>query len=407
MPMPQPELTVRQLNMYVRSLIEGDINLSSVRLVGEISNLKRHYSSGHWYFVLKDSYSSIRCIMFKSNCQRVKFIPEDGNKVVCNGYVSLYERDGQYQFYAESMEPSGKGSIAEEFERIKKKLESEGLFDPLTKKNLPAFPKKLGIITSKDGAALQDILNVTLRRYPICEIVLFPAVVQGENAPDSLISALDRAEKYKDLDLIIIGRGGGSAEDLSCFNSEKLAYRIHKAFIPIISAVGHETDFTICDFVSDLRAPTPSAAAEMAVPSSDELFVYIKQRKQRIIGSVNKILSINEQKFEGLKSKRCFLKPGALFSPFEQRLCLLSEKFTSAYDKKLSDFTFKLEKLSVQLEGLSPESVFKRGYSVILKNNKTVFNAHEINRGDKINIRMKNGNAECLVEKVTINERQR
>ncbi|MEE1026856.1 MAG: exodeoxyribonuclease VII large subunit, partial [Acutalibacteraceae bacterium] len=275
-------LTVKQLNMYVRSLLEGDTNLASITLEGEISGFKNHFGSGHWYFVLKDADASVKSVMFKGNAQRVNFLPRDGMRVVCHGYVSLYEKDGQFQFYAETMHLFGEGDLAAEFERLKRKLESEGLFSLERKRPLPKFPKKIGVITSEIGAALQDILQVTSRRYPISDIVVFPALVQGISAPHSLVSALEKAYSRDDLDLIIIGRGGGSAEDLSCFNDELLARKIVLSPIPVISAVGHEVDFTICDFVSDLRAPTPSAAAELAVPSAEELLFNISSSMSKI-----------------------------------------------------------------------------------------------------------------------------
>lgn len=336
--MEQLRLTVRQLNMYVKSLLEGDVNLSSVTLVGELSNFKNHYGSGHLYFVLKDNYASIRSVMFKGNALRINFLPKDGMQVICRGYVSLYERDGQYQFYAETMSPLGDGDIALEFEKIKAKLEGEGLFDVARKRPIPSFPEKIGVITSETGAAFQDIINISSRRFGMCDIVLFPALVQGISAPESLIKALDKAYKRKDISTLIIGRGGGSAEDLSCFNDEALARKIASSPIPVISAVGHETDFTICDFVADLRAPTPSAAAELALPSSEELLNKVSLLNQSIKSSVYGVISDLNTRVQMLLNRPCFSRPGNLFIPFELRLDRAVNDVSSAFKMSLQRY---------------------------------------------------------------------
>ena len=272
--MLESALSVRQLNFYVKNLIEGDPRLSSVLVEGEISNLKNHYSSGHIYFTLKDNDASVSCVMFRSFACRIKFTPENGQKVVIRGRVSVYEKDGQYQIYAEEMHESGLGDIAKKFEQTKKKLEAEGLFRQESKRKLPKFPKKIAVVTSSSGAAVRDILNILSRRWALAEVLMCPVSVQGESAVREMSAALDKLYTAKGVDLCIIGRGGGSAEDLWAFNDEKLAYKIYEAPFPVISAVGHETDFTICDFVADLRAPTPSAAAELAVPDSEECLTF-------------------------------------------------------------------------------------------------------------------------------------
>ena len=269
--MQQSAISVKQLNFYVKSLLEGDKNLVNIAVFGEISNFKNHYSSGHWYFSIKDNDAAIRCVMFKGNAQRVNFSVSDGMKVVLKGRVSLFEKDGQYQFYAEEMYPLGIGDITAQFELLKSKLSAEGLFDSENKRKLPKFPKRIAVITSETGAAVQDILNILSRRWPVADIILCPVSVQGEFAVPQMIDALDRVYNLADVDVIIIGRGGGSIEDLWAFNSEDLARKIYESPVPVISAVGHETDFTICDFVADLRAPTPSAAAELAVPDILEI----------------------------------------------------------------------------------------------------------------------------------------
>ena len=271
-------LTVKQLNLFVKSLIEGDVRLNNVTVTGEISNFKNHYQSGHFYFTLKDEDAQIRCVMFRAYACRVPFSVKDGLKVALRGRVSLYEKDGQYQFYAEEMHEQGLGDISLQFQQIKERLANECLFDEQNKRPLPKFPKRIAIITSDTGAAVQDILNITARRFPLCEIMLCPVAVQGENAVPTMLDALERVYTLSNCDAIIIGRGGGSIEDLWAFNSEVLARKIYESPIPVISAVGHETDFTICDFVADLRAPTPSAAAELVVPDANEIFAFLNKR---------------------------------------------------------------------------------------------------------------------------------
>ena len=302
-------LTVRQLNLYVRSLIESDQKLFNISVAGEISNFKSHYSSGHLYFTLKDNDAAIRCVMFKGNAQKIKFDVCDGLKVTLRGRVSLYEKDGQYQFYAEEMLPSGIGDIALRFEQIKAKLEAEGLFDASSKRTLPKFPKRIAVITSKTGAAVQDIINILSRRWPVAEIVMCPVSVQGELAVGEMLNALDRIYALDGIDVIIIGRGGGSIEDLWAFNDERLARKIYESPIPVISAVGHETDFTICDFIADLRAPTPSAAAELAVPSVEDFQRIISRYQNNLKNSLNSKYSLCKAKLEKYESNVYFSKP--------------------------------------------------------------------------------------------------
>lgn len=393
-------LTVKQLNTYVRSLLEGDANLASITLEGEISGFKSNFSSGHWYFTLKDNDASVKSVMFKGNTSYVDFKPRDGIKVVCRGYVSLYERDGQFQFYAETMRAFGEGDMAAEFERIKRKLEAEGLFDVSKKRSLPPFPQKIGVITAENGAAFQDILQVTGRRYSLCDIVLFPSLVQGKSAPQELINALKKAYLRSDLDLIIIGRGGGSAEDLSCFNNEELARMVSISPVPIISAVGHEIDFSICDFVADLRAPTPSAAAELAVPSSEELLKSIDYFANKIIGFTQKSILEKQLWLDSVLSRSFFAHPKMLFEPFEYKLNTLLNRIENSYTLITKNNEIKLKQVETIIESLAPKRVMERGYSVIYKNNKPITDAEKLEVGDNLDVRLANGSAEVTVLKL-------
>ncbi len=398
--MEPTSLSVRQLNMYVKSLLEGDVNLSAVTLVGEISNFKNHYSSGHLYFVLKDSEASVRVVMFRANALRINFLPADGMMVALKGYVSLYERDGQFQFYAESMLPFGKGDLALEFERIKAKLEAEGLFAVERKRKLPVFPQKVGVITSETGAAISDILNVSARRFPLTQIVLFPALVQGISAPKSLIEALEKAYKRTDLDVLIIGRGGGSAEDLSYFNDEMLAITIAASPIPIVSAVGHEVDFSISDYVADFRAPTPSAAAEVVFPSKEEILNRISVLKQKCKSDTENLLLALNNRVEMVLSKPAFRYPDKLFAPFELRLDKALIRLESTYKLFINEKELLLGFLTSKFEALGPTKTFERGFSVAYKDGTIVKTTDDIKIGDSLNLKLAKGSLECTVQSI-------
>ncbi len=295
-------LSVSQLNFYIKSIIENDPKLQTVFVEGEISNLSDRYSSGHIYFSLKDKKAVISAVIFAGNARRLVFAPKNGMKIICRGRVSLYEPSGKYQIIIEDMQPQGVGALALAFEQLKQRLAAKGLFDNRYKKRIPRFPRRIGVITSPSGAAVQDIKNVLTRRYPDIKIIICPVLVQGETAPPQMIDAIKKLNAYSLCDVIIIGRGGGSMEDLWAFNSEELAYAIFQSKIPVISAVGHETDFTICDFVSDLRAPTPSAAAELAVPDLNEV-------KQSLINTNRRLQALG--KVMGEREKNCLLNQSA------------------------------------------------------------------------------------------------
>ena len=403
--MPMTVISVKQLNLYIKSLIEADSRLAYISLRGEISNYKSHFSSGHLYFTLKDESAAIKCVMFRGNASRVNFPLKDGMKVICSGRISVFERDGIYQLYAENIFPDGEGDLLAELEKTKAKLEGEGLFDASRKKRLPKFPKKVCVITSETGAAVQDIFNILTRRYPLCDILLIPAIVQGESAPKSLINALDMASGT-DSDVIIIGRGGGSAEDLWCFNDELLARKISQTEIPVISAVGHETDFTICDFVADLRAPTPSAAAELAVPDINELKADIAHYEQIINQRVNQIIILNNDKFEKLVSSNIFTDPEEkIVGKRYLMLDCVRDRLESLASKTVMTRQADFSGVAARLDVLSPVKTLLRGYAVAEKNSKTIVSVKEIEAGEKLTLRFSDGTADCTIDSVREEER--
>lgn len=391
-------LSVKQLNLFVKSLIEGDVRLNNVYVTGEISNFKNHYQSGHFYFTLKDNDAQIRCVMFRAYASRVPFAVRDGLKVVLRGRVSLYEKDGQYQFYAEEMHEQGLGDISLQFQQIKEKLEKEGLFAEENKRPIPVFPRRIAVITSDTGAAVQDILNITARRYPLCEIMLCPVAVQGENAVPSMIDALERVYALSNCDTIIIGRGGGSIEDLWAFNSEALARKIYESPIPVISAVGHETDFTICDFVADLRAPTPSAAAELSVPDKNELLNKIDKRKAFLKSQLLLKYNLSKAKYDSLVNKSKLSRPFDITECKGEELDKLFERSVLAFESLLSREKTRYSNSVAKLDALSPLKVLSRGYAIPQKSGKTIKSVCEIDNGDEFTLILNDGNVTCTVK---------
>ncbi len=398
-------ITVKQLNLYVKSLLEGDVHLQSVALVGELSNFKNHYASGHLYFTLKDKDAAIRCVMFRSYAVHIPFIPEDGKQVILIGKVSLYEKDGQYQFYAEQMLPAGSGDLAKQFEEIKERLNSKGMFAPEHKRPLPKYPKNIAVVTSETGAAVQDILNILGRRWPMARVIICPVSVQGKSAVSEMLDALDRLYKLKNIDAVIIGRGGGSAEDLWEFNSEELAEKIFSSPVPVISAVGHETDFSISDFVADLRAPTPSAAAELATPDAEEIKTILSKYE-----STFKTLLLGKYNYNKARLDLC-LNSFVLKQPTEafinartEQLDKISDRLISLCENNLSFNEGRFALLAAGLDALSPLKVLTRGYTVALKNNDTVKSVSAINENDSLTIKFSDGEANCLVKEIIPNE---
>ena len=380
-------LTVSQLNTYIKTLLDGDNVLKSVFITGEITNCTRHYKSGHIYFSLTDGKSLIKAVMFQDSAARLKFKPEDGLKVIVSGKISVYDAAGQYQLYVRSMQPDGLGSEALAFEQLKEKLNKEGVFSK--QRPLPLFPSKIAVVTSRNGAALQDILSILARRWPVAEILLFPASVQGELAANELTNAVKKADKQADV--IIIGRGGGAKEDLSAFNNEALARAIYACESVVVSAVGHETDFTICDFAADLRAPTPSAAAELVSPDIYEImdsvidsFDYMKEAVENKIERVSLYL-------DSLTSEGRFFNPESLFKDKKKELELLYERMNLIMKNKLTEKINELKHSSGKLDELSPLKTLSRGYAFIEKDKEVVNSVSNLKYGDKVTAHFKDG----------------
>ena len=400
-------LSVRQLNFYIKSLIDGDPRLNFVTVLGEISNLKNHYQSGHIYFTLKDKEASINCVVFRSNASRIKFIPENGQQVIVRGRVSVYERDGVYQIYADEMNDAGLGDIALKFEQTKKKLEAEGLFDMDSKRKIPQFPKKIAVVTSPTGAAIRDIVNIISRRWKLAEILICPVSVQGDSAVPEMLSALDKLYETDGIDVCIIGRGGGSAEDLWAFNDERLAYKIYESHFPVISAVGHETDFTISDFVADLRAPTPSAAAELAVPNGEEILSYLIKREGQLKNFLKAKYENSYLKFERLRDNRVFTNPvEAIISGRAQSVDLLSDRMTSSLRETIANLKLSLSKSAAGLDALSPLKTLARGYTVASVEGKTVASIKQLKKDDILDIRFADGRAVAQIQEIKVTDNE-
>lgn len=392
--------SVSSLNLYIKSLFEGNRTLSAVTVKGEISNFINH-RSGHLYFSLKDSEGQLRAVMFRSSAAKLAFTPENGMKVIAFGSVSVFTRDGSYQLYVTSLQPDGQGALSLAFEQLKRKLSEEGLFDDGHKLPIPRYPKRIGVITAPGGAAVRDIINITGRRYPLADVYIYPTLVQGDAAEGDMIKALDWFEESRLADVIIIGRGGGSIEDLWAFNGEKLARRIYSMTVPVISAVGHETDYTICDFVADLRAPTPSGAAEISVPDVKELLLRLDDTFERMRNALDKRLCVDIERFkrlsDGLK-KESFLR---LLDGYSDGVKVRYDDAFAAINGCLNDRTSALSAICGKLDALNPLSVMKRGYSIALRKNRTVRSVNELSTGDTVNIVLADGSACATVDSVT------
>ena len=412
-------ITVTQLTRYIKYKIDNDVNLSEVFLRGEISNFKAH-SRGHFYFTLKDDNSRINAIMFASSTKNIKFVPQDGMKVMVTGKISVFEATGQYQIYVNEMLEDGIGNLYIAFEQLKKKLQAEGLFDESLKKKIPKIPRRIGVVTAPTGAAIKDIISTIKRRWPLTEVYLFPSLVQGEDAKDDIVRQIKRAEEFE-LDTLIVGRGGGSIEDLWAFNEECVARAIFECPIPVISAVGHEVDFTISDFVADLRAPTPTGAAEMAVPQIGDVVNYLNQLNIRLNKVItNKVVNYRER-LDSIINRNILKNPMVIYQTKEmlfdsliERLKHSSLNLVNIKSKKLIELKssyilrspFKILdnkankylNLVSKLETLSPLLTLQRGYTMTKKEGKVISSAKKIKKGDKIEVSFTDGEIDAIVE---------
>ena len=395
---PTPTVySVSQLNSYAKGVLDRDENLAHIFVTGEISNYKAHYS-GHLYMTIKDEAASIKAVMFAGNASKLRFRPENGMKILAFGSVSLFPRDGSFQLYINDMQPDGVGALNIAFEQLKKKLEAEGLFRKDYKKPLPEFPQKIGVVTSATGAAVQDIFNVLKRRFPVAEVVLRPCQVQGDGAAEDIANAIYEFNKLKAADVLIVGRGGGSIEDLWAFNEEIVARAVFASEIPVISAVGHETDYTICDFVADLRAPTPSAAAECAVPDIFELKSNLVSLKQHIFSLARNRMNIERTKLGSLEKSISLRDPVTNINEQRKELVYLTEKFTNLTNAVLDNNKSKISALAGKLDALSPLRVISRGYALVEKDDKPVTKVKDLQKDDIISIKLSDGKVEAMVK---------
>ena len=394
-------LTVSQLNRYVKSLLDGDFRLRDLFLRGEISNYTRHYRSGHLYFTLKEGGSAVKAVMFAGYAQELAFEPENGMAVILRCSVSLYERDGSYQIYVYEMQPDGRGALQVAFEQLYRKLQVQGLFDETNKKPIPRFAQRIGVVTSETGAALQDILNILSRRCPMAQVVLAPALVQGREAPDSLSAALQALDEWGKCDVIIIGRGGGSMEDLWCFNDERLVRQIVACHTPIISAVGHETDFTLCDYAADLRAPTPSAAAELASVKMEQLGERLEILADRTKRAAGHCLAQKEQQLQRLSLQLTHFTPERRLQEYAEKLQNLWNMIQSSEKSVIIKKQEALRLQSARLQALDPMARLAGGYSMVLKDGCVLSSIQQVQEGDHLQVRLHDGTLRVLTEEVT------
>lgn len=394
-------LTVTQLNEYVKMLMDSNPVLKNVWIKGEISNFKNHYSTGHLYFSLKDDGGILRAVMFRSYAQKVPFVPRDGMKVLVHGRVSAFVRDGQYQIYVDEMLPDGVGALHLAFEQLKQKLAAQGLFDEARKKPLPQYPMRIGIVTSPTGAAIRDMLNILERRFPCAEIKLYPAQVQGADAPPQLIRGIQYFNESRSVDVIIIGRGGGSIEDLWAFNDEGLALCVAASHIPVISAVGHESDFTICDFVADKRAPTPSAAAELAVPDRSDLLRGLNGVSGKLASFVLQKIQANRNNLKYLRESGVLSSAAPLLNEKRMGLLYAARRLDGEISNTKNRANADISAMAARLEALSPLSVLARGYSVVADTNgNAIRSVSNVNVGDGINVRVSDGTVRATVQSI-------
>lgn len=394
-------LTVYQVTRYLKSLLLNDSYLQDISVTGEISNYKYHKPSGHIYFTLKDDRSLLRCVFFRSDNQGLKFEPAEGMNVVCRGNISLYERSGYYQLYVREMEPEGLGALFLAFEQLKEKLQAEGLFDVAHKKTLPRFPRTIGLITSPSGAAVRDFLTTLRRRYPAADVVICPAAVQGREAPDQLVEALNKLDASGEFDVLVFARGGGSLEELWSFNDERLARSIFQATTPVVSAVGHETDFTISDFVADQRASTPTAAAEVLVPDRRELERYLFAQQERLGNLLQNRINLHKMVLERYSRSIAARHPQELINQGHQRVDELSQRMNRNLQHALTLKESRLKSLADRLQSLNPFEVMKRGFCLASdKAGHLLTSSGQLAAGQDIHLSFHDGEADCRVQEV-------
>lgn len=397
-------LTVSQINTYIKAIFDENPSLRNIYISGEISNYTHYYRSGHLYMTLKDDKSQIRAVMFASSASRLKFEPGNGMSVICRGRITVYDKSGEYQLYIDDMQPDGLGALNLAFEQLKEKLEKEGVFSQKLKKEIPKFPLKIGVVTSNIGAAVEDIKNITARRWPAAELFIVPTIVQGDRAPADIVNSIKLLDSRGDIDVMIVGRGGGSLEDLWAFNTEEVARAVIECKTPVVSAVGHETDFTICDFVSDLRAPTPSAAAELVCPDAQALMNYFSTVKETIKLKTESKINDSIQYVSYLTDRGALSEREEFFSSYSDKLEKLKMLFERAYIHKTEIESERYSALIGKLNALSPLAVLARGYCSATKNDKSVLSAKQLNKNDMISVKFTDGVAECKVLEVNINE---
>lgn len=396
-------LSVSQINFYIKNLFDADSRLFNVLIAGEISNFTNHYRSGHFYFTLKDDSSAIKAVMFARSAQRVRFVPENGMRVVCKGRVGVFERDGIYQLYVDDMQPEGAGALALAFEQLKKKLSSEGLFDETRKKSIPRFPKNVGVITSDTGAAVRDICNVLTRRYPLCTVKIYPVNVQGASCASDNIKAIRYFNKNKSADVIILGRGGGSIEDLWGYNEEKLVRAVAESEIPVITGIGHETDFTLCDFAADLRAPTPSAAAELASEDTDSLKYAVFNLRSRADSAFARVYSLKKQSLDSAVRILRAYSPQNIYSGMKESFDNKIKRLNDSVSVYMFEKERRLDSVMNKLYALNPLNSLKKGFFPVYSGDKRVMSASAVNAGDELKIMTFDGTIMCRTQKILYN----
>ncbi len=396
--MAQKVLSITQVNEYIRAQLDNDPLLQGVAVRGEISNYKL-YPSGHHYFTLKDEGSQLKCVMFKGNAMRLRFRPENGMKVIAMGKISVYPRDGAYQLYCTAMAVDGVGDLHAAFEQLKAKLAAQGLFDPAHKKPLPPYPKTIGIVTSSAGAAVHDMLRILRKRYPLTRVLLLPVRVQGAEAPPEIAAAIRYANRYKLADLLIVGRGGGSMEDLWAFNDERVAYAIYESEIPVISAVGHEPDVTIADYVADLRAATPSNAAELAVPDQDALRQTLDTMESHMATALNRQIKAARQHLETLAASPALKSPESYLEQRKKSLLLLQNRMLAAQQQWVANRQGRYLALAAKLDAMSPLKVLTRGYSMTTASDGAVIHSvGQVQTGEQITVSLSDGKLLARIE---------